>query len=295
MNNLKNPQNDTYLNILNDECYYDKRYYNFGSYLNLCGSTPQELMPKCCCCNDSGGTELIDNYISVDLANKDDKWELIVASDSPLASDILITVTYNYTIDDVTSSKDEIFSLKSSSSSTILNLNIPNNTSEVTITNIKLTPSSDDVFNYIIIEKSNYKLYYGVSPIKETNNITSTEIEAMDSLSVNDGSENDLSFIIPAIGIEGIDDIEDENEVNEILRDNAYDLVIAYDSKIKDYEIIDLFGNNDDKFTVLKNITINNIDYTIIVRSDPDTQRNVYDTNTGPIPFAPITYSFNLK
>lgn len=282
------------LGILLDGCGKDERYYTFGSYVDLCGASPEELMPKCCCCNNtSGDTGLTDNYINISTLY-DNGWKIEMNSEKPVTSNILITISYEYVNSDgVTTPKEEIFAIKANSSNNIFNLTVPDDTQKVDIKYMEVSPSDDNNYNYIVIYNPEYKLYYGVTPITQTNNIDEATLKTFDSLICKDS--NDISFNIPAIGIEGIDDMEDEEEVNNILRQNAYDLIIAYNANIENYEIIDLFGENDNKFIFLKYLNIDNEKYSILYRNDPDTQRNVYDTNTGPTPFAPINYSFNIK
>ena len=288
---IKNAHN---LGILLDGCGKDERYYTFGSYIDLCGASPKELMPKCCCCdNDSGDTGLIDNLITINVLY-DNTWKIEIYSEKPVSSNILITILYEYIIsDEITDSKEETFTIKAGSSNNVFELNISENTKKVNVKTLDISPNSDSDYNYIIVYNPEYKIFYGVVKVDQTSNIDENIIKTFNSLSCKD--TNDISFEIPAIGIKGIDDMEDENEVNEILKENAYDLVIAYDTNIENYEIIDLFGEDDNKFLYTKSIKIDNIEYSILIRHDPDTQRNVYDTNTGPVPFAPINYSFNIK
>lgn len=282
------------LGILLDGCGTDERYYTFGSYVDLCGASPKELMPKCCCCdNTSGDTGLADNYIGISVLY-DNEWKIKINSEAPIASNLSLSILYNYTNSEQTVlSKEEIFSIKANSTNNIFNLNVSNDTQKIDIKRMDVSPANDNKYNYILIYISEYKLYYGTFPVNQASNIDENVIKTFNSTICKD--TNDISFNIPAIGIKGIDDIEDEEEVKKILRDNAYDLIIVYDSDIKSYEIIDLFGENDDKFIYLKDINIDKVNYSILVRNDPDTQRNVYDTNTGPTPFVPINYSFNVK
>lgn len=298
MGNFNEIRKNAYeMGILLDGCGTDERYYNFGYFVDLCGAEPKELMPKCCCCdNDSGGTgELINNMISLDIINDGNAWTIHIESENPVASNIIVTIDYSYTTDDgIAESKNEAFTLPNNSSNVNGFLTVPSNTNKIEINSIKLSPYQDNTYNYIINYSTEYKLYYGTMPIGKTMSISSNDIKNMQSIILSDDNV-DISFNIPAIGIEGIDDIEDEEEVENILKENAYDLIIAYDARINNYEIIDLFGDNDEKFVYNKDLSIDNKNYKVIVRSDPDTQRNVYDTNSGPIPFAPITYSFNIK
>lgn len=297
MSNFNNIRKNAYeMGILLDGCGTDERYYTFGAYVDLCGATPEELMPKCCDGSSTGDTgTTTTNIISTSIAKNGNTWQATVTSQKTVASDIQVSVKYTYTTDkEESKSITEILLLENNTSTGIYSLNVPDNTIEVIIDNITLSPTSDDDYKYVTETTNTYKLFYGVFPIKSTSAITASDIENMNSIITKKG-ENKISFNIPAIGIEGLNDMEDEEEVNKILKENAYDLIIAYDAKIKNYDIIDLFGEIDKKFIFNKKMTINKTEYSLIVRSDPDTQRNVYDTAVGPTPFAPIEYSFNIK
>lgn len=281
------------------DCGYET-FYDFGCNIDLCGSTPQELMPKPCqCCGGSGstGSTITKNIISTDItkSSENNKWELIVSAEKETTSDINITIDYSYVMPEEGSITDsETFKLSQPFSNARFILNIPEEAEEVSLIKATLDTDKDGNFEYIPSVSTSHIIYYGVYPSSEIESLTSDEIKAFKNVKLISG-DAELVYDIPVISVPGINDMEDENKVNTILINNAYDLIVAYDNNVIEPSIIDSLNEVDNEFKEYKYVDINDLTYKVMVRNDVNSQRNVYDSNYELPVIEPIKYKIKIK
>lgn len=286
-------KNANELGILLDGCGTDERYYNFGAYIDLCGASPEELMPKCCGDNTSDNKKA-SNLITSKLMQTPNGWEIVITAQEIVTSSIELELTYTYTSDNEEKRNVETFLLEDNTLNGTYYLSIPENSTNIKIIKAEIYPTSDQNYKYELSTLSDPILYYGVFLHKDISNMLPKDIENMSSIIVKDG-ENDIEFTIPPIGVEGFNDIENEDDISNIINENTYDLVIACDVAINSYNITDVLGEIDNNFISKGTVHIENHEYTLLIRTDPNSQTNIYDSLIEDGSALTINYSFNVK
>lgn len=288
-----------YEGFLLDGCGTDERYYTFGAFIDLCGATPEELMPKCCgeSSSSSSDDKKAINLIDTNISKNASGWQLAISSQNPITSDLQLTVTYIYNVNGERKEGSEVFLLPDNSKDSVYYLTLDDNATDVEIIERILEPTSDYSYEYKINKNETDidKLYYGIVQSKKIDTISYVDILKMDSLILQNG-DNDICFTILPTPIDNLNNLS-EIEVAEKIKDNSYDLLIAMPSKITDFQIIDSIGENDQEFKLFKNILINDIQYSLFKRSDTNTQVNIYDPselNDESSSDISIYYSINI-
>jgi hypothetical protein len=271
-------------------------YYYFGAWTDLNNATPEELMPKCCDGSGGGsntGTTKINNTITLNTNNTSGSWNLNATSQYPVASDVTATIEYSYVDSTNTTITGTTTMILVSGSKTIdQTLTIPNDATDVTITNATVSPASDDVYKYttppIIITTT---LYYGVVPVNQST-ITTTDITSMNNEVITSG-DNEMIFNISAVDID--DDSMTDAEFQVAKEANAYDFIVAYDpNKVSSYTILDALGVADLTFINKGSVTVDGKNYTILRKSDPNALVNIYNSKYVSPQTMVFEYDFNM-
>ena len=159
-----------------DWCGDDTRYYYNGSYVDLCGMSPEEYMKNWFCCGENNGgggsTDVTKNAIvltqqSTTTESGEPAVMLMVRSTKPTASDVTVTVQYDYIDEETNEIKSETVAITIPSGADVAKMMLPR--PSITITSAKPSPEFDDAFEYVTegnISSVIGCLFHGVYPEK---------------------------------------------------------------------------------------------------------------------------------
>ena len=238
--------------IFLDWCGDNVRYYYNGSYVDLCGMTPEEYMKRWCCGGGSGNTDepTTSRKNAIVLSQESSATEtgqpailLTAKSVYPTASDVTLTVTYEYI--DVNSNE-----VKTGKTNIIIPYGETKGTTtlskvSITVTSATPTPKTDENFDYMVegnISSVIGCLFHGIYAANGDNDGITVGLENIvkNVTYLSDNAYN-VSVDIPYTYYDG-------KITDEVVENHTMDIVFALDADIKSFSITDPNGVSYDEF-----------------------------------------------
>lgn len=244
-------------------CNREKKYYFNGTYIDLCGLPIEEYMkPQCCCGNGNNGGEAMKPLNEILVKSfKDENENIYYQAFSKFA------VTSNIKIS-VYSMNDTI---------TVLDLYVGDIQSAPEIgetedfLSITLNIEDDDNYQYVVSTESSKTIsdiYYNTVLLSKSEIFDDT----FNKISMENGTTNDLRFVIPQTDV-NCNDMEID-ELDEFCMVNQHCLILyipkfIYDKKA--YSISSIGGDIvTDKFAYFNTTTVNNVEYVFLIDKATD-------------------------
>lgn len=229
-----------------DWCGDDTRYYYNGSYVDLCGMSPEDYMKNWSCCNGGDNEGDSDNRTNavvlsqtpiIDSETGKEAIEIVAMATKPVASELTVTVTVEF----IDEASNEIVSEN-------VDIIIPVGEKRgrllfkrpsVTITNASTTPESDDSFDYVTegnISSVIGCLFYGVYPESGSNEGITVGLEnIIKEVSYLKDNVYDATVNVPYVKVDG-------KITDTVIKENTVDMVFALDADITDFTVTDPNG-----------------------------------------------------
>ena len=238
-------------NIFLDWCGDNVRYYYNGSYIDLCGMSPEEYMKRWCCCNggDNGGsTESKKNAIVLKQETTVTETGqpaimLTATSSKPTASDVTVSVTYEYidiNTNEVKTGKTNIMIPCGETKGEVVLEKV-----SITVTSATPSPKSDEFFEYIAegnISSVIGCLFHGIYPaIGSDEGITVGLENIVKNVTYISDNTYNITVDVPYTYYDG-------KITDEVVENHTMDIVFALDADIKSFSITDPNGVSYNEF-----------------------------------------------
>ena len=233
--------------IFLDWCGDDTRYYYNGSYVDLCGMSPEEYMKRWDCCDDNGGnsdtpkrnpivltqTPIINENTGMEAV------EIVATASKPVATDITVNIMVEY-IDESTNtivSEEVAIVIPRGQKTGKFMFSRPS----ITITSAKPSPESDEQFDYVTegnISEVIGCLFHGVYPTNGPDNGITVGLENIikDVTYLNDKTYN-ATVMVPYVQVEG-------PLTDEVIDAHVMDMIFAIDADIDNFSVTDAFDSD---------------------------------------------------
>jgi hypothetical protein len=295
---MKNTKKNTFLKLTDemgliiDGCgkSYDEKFYYNGTYIDLCGLSPEEYMKTHFCCggesnNNPSTPSKVQNKITVHVTLDEDN-EVIyyqAFASFPVTSNIKVSVS---SLNNIVTELD-IFAGEKQSLAEV--------GETLEITSVSLDTTEDDNYKYEGViggELMEYNIYFGTLLKSELNKVNEI-LSDFESLVMTLNTTVDATFVVPATDV-NYNNVSDE-EFNDFCQKNQYSFVIVLPTEIyvnKQYFITNYNGDNiKAKFVNEGSLSILGKEYTILAEYGTD----------DITPFVPLyneentfTYKFSL-
>lgn len=248
MTNYMNDPRETMVSkngIFLDWCGDDTRYYYNGSYVDLCGMSPEEYMKRWDCCDDDSDDTLKKNPIvltQIPTINENtgmEAVEIVATALKPVASNITVNMTVEYmdeSTNTIISEETAIIILIGQKTGKIM-LSRPS----VIITSAKPKPKSDRKYYYVTegnISESIGCLFHGVYPTNGPDSGITVGLENIikDVTYLNDNTYN-ATVMVPYVQVEG-------PLTDEVIDAHVMDMIFAIDADIDSFSVTDAFNSD---------------------------------------------------
>ena len=255
-NNIKDPranmisENGVFL----DWCGDDTRYYYNGSYLDLCGMSPEEYMKNWSCCDgdDNGDNEgdvptnprenpIILSQSPTVTETGEPAVMLMAKASKPTASDVTVTITYDYIDDETEEIKTGEVDVVIPAGETEGRVMMMMPRRSVSISSTTHRPESDEHFDYSTegdIARAIGCLFHGVYPTTGDNEGITVGLEnIIKDVTYLDGDTYNTVVSVPYKQV-------NEKLSDEVLDANLMDMVFAIDADIENFTMTDSFGSD---------------------------------------------------
>lgn len=248
--------------IFLDWCGDDTRYYYNGSYVDLCGMSPEEYMKRWCCNgsdDDNGGNsnprenKIIVSHEPVTTESGEYAVRLAVRASKPTASDVTVTVKYEYINTETNQLETENVDVLIPAGQTtgVMMLARPS----ITVNSAAPSPLSDEAYDYVTdgdILSFIGCLFHGVYPATGSDDGITVGLENIikDVTYLEDGVYN-ATVEIPYTYYDG-------KITDAVLEEHTMDMVFALDADIESFSITDPNGVSYKEFLsdVIKVISV---------------------------------------
>lgn len=258
--------------ILLDYCGSNERYYYNGLYTDLCGMSVQDYINSTLLNGDfnNNGDDTITptkkiNTITFTLNSEKN---LVVYANNAPKTDITISFVCE---------GNNLNVVIPFNSGEIVNTNYKPSGETININNVSITPSEDDTYKYgdykIVnnAQPKTYTIYYNMLNTISYGDVSNTDIINFENIEAS-YQEQEIIFMLPPTN-ENVDDLPEE-EYLEWENNNSYyksiivPSVLYTDENNKKFELL-LGGENAFiGFKNIKQISINNIQYYLLVDTD---------------------------
>lgn len=279
--------------ILLDYCGSDERYYYNGLYTDLCGLSVDDFIKSTLLnCNGGGNNDTpgeIIKTLNTIIFSINSNGNLIVYPNKTPKTNIKVTFTCE--------SMSSTIILPANSTS-VVNTNYTPVNNELTVTNVSIEPSEDDLYKYgdYKVEKNepmkSFTIYYNMVNSLTSDKLTNNDVKKFKNI-VATVNEQEITYILPAAP-EGVEDLPEEEylewETNNLYQKSLVVPVEIYESN-NNRKFNYLLGGVDAfvGFEKIKTITIDNENYSILVDKDD------HVTNSTTQEITAGTYKFSLR
>ena len=230
-----------------DWCGDDTRYYYNGSYIDLCGMSPEEYMKRWDCCDgesDSGDVSKTNPIVlaqkpAIDETTGQEFVQIIATATKPVASEITVNVTVEFINEETNEIETETVAVVIPAGGRMGMMMCPR--PSITITDAKPEPESDEQYDYVTegnISAVIGCLFHGVYPTNGPDNDITVGLENIikDVTYLTDNVYN-ATVNVPYKQV-------DEKITDEVLDANLMDMVFALDADITEFTVVDSFGSD---------------------------------------------------
>ena len=292
-------------------CGRDDRYYAFGLWTDYCGMSMKDLRKYNSFCGEFCESEEPEKEKIVDVITATVSGTSVTFSPQyPPASDVVLTVYYQYTDKNGNLTKSQISTvMEAGTVNAGVEILLPSLATNFSITDITVSPEEDDTYYYVIeridkdvTKKDAFRFKFVHTLTDDSELLTEDFVSSMVEAQFYSRNYVELQFSLGEPGdpysqyefhtyedmvpVEGLDEMGDD-EAEENIVNNAVDIVFAVDTDISRWKILDELGlsfetpgHNFEKIGVTE---YNGEDYNILRYKNPDNLSLAYDPKRAPI------------